>query len=336
MSTLKLPPPPRKKSLGEELKEDLIYWVLIMIVCGIFYALFQIIVAPFRFLLSSPKERFAKEVANKRRKVQERIGRRIMDGQDINFPINQYIERFILNPGKYVNDSDNRAYKEWHDALKKGILLDTELRWGPVVYKEDYEEHNNWNIEFLDYLQSQVNMHRQDTLLSRHKFMNTIRSYYPEFTPKFDVILSEIKSYKERAKAGYLKTELIDEIVKKGISRDLALGIVNSSEKTPETIPQKITLVKGCLQRQYCETFCIYCVVENFSLSDVRADVFNAMIKNVDIGEKIVSAIRKDYISLEGAMELILTNSKEHRSRADDQKEIEKAFYSHLRCNLAR
>jgi hypothetical protein len=331
MNSIKIPQPPKKKTAGQQFKEDLIYWILIVAIFYVLSLLFKAITAPFRALLSSPKEKFEQELKIKREKVQNRIGRRVLNGINENFITNQYIERFKLHPEKYVGDPDNEIIAKWHEAFLNGTLLDSELQWAPVVYVEDYEKNNYPNDEFLDYLQRQVDLHKQDTFLSRYKLTNTIRNLFPEFTPNLNVIPSEIKEMRERGKSKRLRMELMDEVIKKGISKELAVELVNSSEKDPKALPKKIALTKKCLELGYSNSMCRYCMKTDYDPTDVYAEAVDVMVKTFDSGDEMASALIRGDIDVEEFDKIVKENTNRWNDSNSICKGVEEAFYQLIR-----
>jgi hypothetical protein len=210
---------PAKKSAVADLKESVFYFAIIMILYYLIMGIWKILSAPFRaiFVTDRAKLERAIKVAKEKMSLRDRLLFYSRDGEDVE-------GFYILAPVEGRDEDD----------------LDTELMCVPNIYLEDYKGKRYIGEEFLNYFEHQVELHLQAPWGRRHKFLQTINRLYPEFTPKFSVVLSEIESLREEARAARLSKELIDEMVKMNISKYDAKQLLLQNENDPENLMKEI------------------------------------------------------------------------------------------------
>jgi hypothetical protein len=273
MSTNMLPrkpyriPETQKKTAGQQIKEDIIFVIVGVVIYYLIVCTFKAIFSPLRYLFASDKELYAEDEQKALAKIDARKNIR----QDYKFNENgmlaQYIERFQKNPAKYKDDSDNEVYQEWYDALKNGTLLDSCLEWAPEVYVEDVVFNRSPNPEFLAYLGRQVSLHKHQAKFGeRHTFLKTIRQYYPEFTAKLSVIPSQIDEMQEQVTSTKLREELVSEVMQKGVSRSFVDQILEDEDAGK--IKTNIGIARVCSENDYCTEMFQYCVTHGFTPDD--------------------------------------------------------------------
>jgi len=210
---------PAKKSASTELKESILYFVIIMVVYYLIMGIWNILVAPFRAIFETSRTKLERDI----RIAKEKKARRDFQLFHLRGSTVDTLYNHILNP---VERDEND--------------LDTELTGVPNVYLKCYADQTHINMAFLDYFENQVELHLMSSWGRRHRFLRTIRDLYPEFTPKFSVIPSEIEAMREDAREGELVNELVDEIVKKGVSCSRAEEIVKDFGNDPEGFKKEL------------------------------------------------------------------------------------------------
>lgn len=337
---------PAKKSIGEQISAYVVFFILVYGIWFVIASFFKMLFYPFYALITSDKEKFLEKVKENKLKVAKRIQYRKDFMVNPENPFFQYVERFKVRPDEYKNSSSNQYYQDWYASFQNGTLLDPKLSWAPEVYEELKCGDLRISQAFLDYLSNQVQLHMKVSFPKQLAFLKTIREMYPEFTPKFSVIISEIKNNQEQAKSQALQYELIEAIMAKGITRGLAKEFLNLSQDANE-IKRYIFIAKAALERGFTEETCLFCIKKDFSPNDPFAEDMDGIIRlNVgfvadsyfrgDINQKeaeniINSGIENSRIAIRGL--------REPEAFAVMAAEIEKTFktFMHTRCqkNLA-
>jgi hypothetical protein len=298
-----IPEVPKKKSAGEQVKDMAFYLVIMAAVYFVFYFLFLIISWPFRMLLMSDRQRFQAKIDQGKAKILKRTElRKAFEVSDSN-PLFQYIERFKLHPLMYLQDPDNDQYEAWFEEMKEGKILDSKLMWAPEIYRASKENGLSMNPSFLDYLSRQLELHTSKGLGSQVLLMKTIRDLYPEFTPKFSVIPSEINNYREEVKSEDLQEELIKTIGGKGISKELAQELVNWAMNTDE-LKKAVLVSQKCFKNGFCEVMALFCAKFDYDPDDLQAKSVNLILKLLG-NESIASAVIHGDIEVDDVTEMI-------------------------------
>ena len=286
-------PTPRKKTAGEEFKENVIFAVSMVIIFVVLERTFSLLFAPIKYLLKSDKERYEDKLAIARAKIYNRKRIREMQSLNPDSMLKQYVNRLQMNADKYVGDPDNQVYLDWYESLKNGTLIDSGLSWAPDVYITDPDYDHVMSCEFLDYLSNQVKLHLSNgSFKERHVFLQTIRNLYPEFTPTFSRILEEIEELRERVASKNLRQELISEITKKGISRDVALQIIEKNP-TPEKLTEYISLAKRYAEKGYCAELTSYCLRTGNTVEPEYEVAVNSILDCLPVDELATALIKK-------------------------------------------
>jgi hypothetical protein len=298
--------PPRRKSVGEQAKDMVVFLLTVGAIYLVLYWIFRIITAPFRILFMSDGQKLEAKIKNAKDKVARREAIRERYAEDENNPMNQYINRFKLYEKEYSGDHDNEEYRVWFDNLKNGTILDTKLRWAPDVYRTT-TEGKAITEEFLDYFARQVSLHVNGSISLRMAFMKTIRDLYPEFTPMFSALPAEIEELRERSRARKLYLELTVELEKKGVPKELGSELLKMNLGL-EKLREAIVAVNKGLSRGYSEEMCFFCVRKNIDLDDPFVEAVGGTISNVldKFGdEAIATALITQEVSPEEIGELV-------------------------------
>jgi hypothetical protein len=214
----KFTPMPAPKSASANLKEGIISFAIIMILYYLIMAVWNILVAPFRAIFETESTKLARDI---------KIAKDKKGSRDAKL----FYQRGIA----YTDDNFNRILNPIECDE-----LDTELVGVPNVYLQDCLKENHINGAFLDYFKNQVELHQTCPWGRRHRFLMTIRNFYPEFTPKFSVIPSEIEALREDAKAGEAVNELQAEMMKKGVKDYIAVSIIRDFGNDPEAFKKEL------------------------------------------------------------------------------------------------
>lgn len=273
-SSYKLP----KKSVGEQVMTDLIMVIivssLIYVICGFFKVLFW----PLRYLFMSAERINHEDIMKAMKKVWKRRDYIERVREDPNDPMNEYLARFVKNPKSYANDPDNDEYLKWYLMWRDGKVLDSRLRWIPDVYVKENDE-NRLNLEFVNYLEIQYQLHTEANLIHKHCFLSTIRKYFPEVTPKMSVMETEIEELKDRAKAKLLKKELRDEIRKIGIPEEIA-DILSKQKLPGEELLAKAKVIKTGIEQGYTQASALFIAEKGYDPEGKTAVIANHLLSN--------------------------------------------------------
>ena len=243
---------PAKKTIQEQFTGYVVFFVIVYGIWIVLEAILKALFFPIKVLITSDKEKFEAQVKANQKKILLRRDVRQQYASEAANPFCQYVERFKIHPEEYRSDPDNKYYQDWFAALQNGTILDSKLVWAPEVYSIDTCDNVEVTRDFLDYFSNQVEMHLQSSFPTKIAFLRTVRAMYPEFTPKFSVMLSEIQNLSEKVKAQELRTELIEAIVSKGIPATLANAFINISSDVND-IKKFIKISKACLENNFQE-----------------------------------------------------------------------------------
>jgi hypothetical protein len=284
------PPPVHKKTAAESAKETIIYVIVMMVFYYVVLWVFKAIAAPFRIIFISDRQRFSEKLSRDKQKVINRMSLKEQYNENPDNPLFQYIERFKINPDLYVYDSDNQIYGDWYKDLKSGKIIDSKLLWAPDVYKG---EDASINPDFLSYLERQITLHTKAGLKDRIKFLNTIRSLYPEFTSRLSVMVNEIADYCKEVETSDIEEELVQLLEGNGVSKNLAKALIKQSN-SPDNLKQSIGIVKACLEKDFCPAMALYSAKKDYDPSDELSEGVNLVFERLG-NESIASAlIRRD------------------------------------------
>lgn len=329
MKTFQIP----KKTASEKIKNSIFDFVVVMVVYWILVSLVQVLLEPFRILFMSDRQRFASKMAKAKEKIEKRVYNRKIYDEDPNNMLSLYLERFKIHPDKYVGDCNNDNILNWFNGLKNGILLDTDLTWAPEVYEGDLISEN-----FLNYLLNQVELHRNSSLRDQVSFMKTLRNFYPEFTPKYSVLLSEIKGFQEKAKAQALTQELTDVVIGSGVPDELAQELVKAY-LTPKELKEAITVVRGCTVKGYGIEMGRFCLAHKYDVNTAEqetSDMVNQIL-TFSNNEDIALALIRGSLSFEELNEMLKNVlDQEFGSKKSSVKFFNNQFYGIMKNKTLR
>jgi len=292
---------PKKKTAGDQVKEMAVYMVAMAAVYFVFYYIFLAISWPFRVMFRSPQQSFQMDLDQKKAKVTKRtLARQAYDSDESN-PLYQYLERFKIHPSVYYQDPENVKYQEWFENMKSGRILDTDLVWAPEVY-HTVQGEVNLNPEFLVYFARQVELHQSETLRIQVLFLNTVRDFYPEFTPEYPAIEKEIKDYQEEIKTFELHAELIKTIGEKGVSKGLAKELVEQCKDSQE-LKKAILVVQECAAKEFCDDMSLYCTRTGYDPNDEKAEYVNLIFNRMG-NEELAGAVARGSINTDEVTEI--------------------------------
>jgi hypothetical protein len=239
----------RKKSLGEQVKETATELVWVFVIYLVLYWLFMAVTWPFRAMFRTDKENLERKLERVREQIRARKELRKSCLADPNDPLNVYLE-YKLHPEKGEN-----PYAGWFEDLKAGRIADPALRWAPEVYNEE----KVMSPEFVEYLARQIAVCRASGIGTKTALLRTVRRYYPEFTPKYSVMVSEVEAFRKGALTRELCGELVGAITAKGVPEAVARSFVDSG-KTVEEIQKLIPVVKKFTGNGCSPEFTLFCL----------------------------------------------------------------------------
>jgi hypothetical protein len=224
---------PVKKSTAQDLKESAFYFIVIIGVYYLILGIWRIFTAPFRALFVSDQTKLNRkiEIAKEKKLLRDRILFHSREGEYVPVEKGSCFRYYALTPVPMEEDE-----------------LDSKLMSVPTIYYKDIFGRYYISREFLDYLQHQLELHLQSSVGDQRKFLRTIRRLYPEFTPRFDTIESEIKDLMEESNAVVLTRQLITEMEKAGIPNYVARAIVQKNGNDPEALKKEFILAKKNLK----------------------------------------------------------------------------------------
>jgi hypothetical protein len=276
-------PMPVKKSVKADLKETAFSFIIALIGYYLIIGIWNIFAAPFRALLMSDKKKLARtiKIALEKKEMRDRI---LFFSREV-----EYDEKLLQRVLVPVLDRDKDE-------------LDSDLMAVPTIYKKDCKLNYYLSEEFLDYLQHQVELHLKGSFNDQHRFLRTIRKYYPEFTPKFSVITSEIVSLMEEAKSVRLTKELIAEVSKAtGLNIYDAQRFVYRNENNPEKFKVEFAIAKKYYSHCLSPTFW-FCLNHGYDIGKVQSKQLDKILCWAGNEEMAVSLIegkitKKDFES---------------------------------------
>lgn len=267
---------PPKKSIGEQVMEDLVMLAiisfLVYVICGFFKVLFW----PLRYLFMTAEEIDQEDIKKALEKKWARTAYLNQMREDPTDPMNEYLDRFVRNPEQFADDPDNDEYLKWYLIWREGKVLDSRLRWAPDVYLNE-DEKNYLNIEFVNYLEIQYKLHLRAGWSSRHCFLDTIRKYFPEVTPRFSAMEFEIEELKERAKTRLLKRELAEELRKLGLPEHISEALSKQKINGKELLT-KAKVVKRCIEYGFEERAALFIANKGYEPDGEIAQIANHLL----------------------------------------------------------
>ena len=294
-----------KKSIGESAKESAVQFMWVVGIFAVLYFLFRGLTYPIRMLLRSDREKLDRELERVREKVQARKLVRESYRSDTNDPINKYgtaeAERLIAD-------------------LRDGKIVDTELRWAPEVYEDQPELV--MSTAFLDYFTRQLNLCRVAGYKVKVAFLKTIRNYYPEFTPKYSVLESEVANYREELRTEQLYAELIALIVSKGVPADLARSLVESGMSV-ENIQELIVPIKRFVAAGCSPEFIGLCLSKGILPDNPNLELGSLLLEAYENEDIALAAVKGDLTVAD------INKLHDSLTAAEGMSEEEQAEYLH-------
>ena len=268
--TFQAPP----KTAGQKIKEDLIFMVIGCIILSALDRFIEFVMKPLRSPTLGPEglKARAEEIARQKRLDREKYYYEVEENE--NDPMHQFQLRFLTNIEDYrdkAEASNNKAFKEWYKAWKRGEVIDSRLKWAPEInIEEDY------NPSFVDYMKIQLALHNESgSLFQKYTFYETIRKYYPELTPNARGLEYNLASIESVIKEASLKDELKEAIKSYGLPSDLAEYLAKNNK--PGKIKEQAEALKVLHDHGFQSSTCI-CAFEN-GLGVEYATVIDAVIE---------------------------------------------------------
>ena len=290
MSTSFNPNAHPKKSAGEKFKEDLIFLLIGTFIIYLIQKFFAFLFSPFK-AASVNGRGYIEERQEAREQYMDAIE------EDETDPMHQFQLRYIINPEAYKGDADNKAYKDWYEAWKRGEVIDSGLRWAPDMYNRD----ESMRVSFLKYMKIQWNLHRKAGLRDRMRFLRTIRDYYPEFTATLRGVKNDLARYEMMVKEDNLKETLAREINRFGLPEAIAEYLADRN-MSPDQLRQAAEFLKPFVEKGYSESTCI-CALEN-NLTLEAADAVEQIAVKMELPVRVGIAFLKDEISGDDLVEI--------------------------------
>jgi len=280
---------PPKKTAADQVKEGIFNYVLALVLYFIIAGIAKVLITPFQILFMTDRQKFASKLARSKEKIERRIVRRQLYEEDPNNMMTQHLERKI-HPENYIGE-ESSIYQDWFMNLKSGKLLDSDLKWAPEIYKGD-----GINESFLNYLSRQIKLHKGSSVGDQYRFLKTIRNFYPEFTPKYSVLISEIEGFYEKLTAKNLDKELKDVVLSGGIPEDLAEELIRDNPSSKE-LKEAIVAAKKILAKGYGSEMVRFCLKHNYDLdtNEALSDTINSILKHFNNEAAVLAIIRGDF-----------------------------------------
>jgi hypothetical protein len=194
-----------------------------MIVYYLIMSIWKILTAPFQAFFRAFFETEKSKIDRDIRIAKEKVAKR---------------EWLLIDRGTAFIDDNCNSIMNPVDIGKND--LDTDLMGVPNVYLKDCLGKAHINDAFLSYFENQVELHLTCPWGRRHKFLRTIRELYPEFTPRFSVISSEIKTLREDAQEGKLIEELYKEVRKMGVDKLTTTSLIEKYGDDPKKFKEEL------------------------------------------------------------------------------------------------
>lgn len=190
---------------------------------------------------------------------------------DFSDPMVQFQLRFLEEAETYKGDADNEVYKAWYEAWKNGQILDSKLRWVPVVYQKDEE---TFNLKFLEYMRIQYGLHGQVSFLERARFLRTIQKFYPELSSDYTGLGQDLASLCE----AIIKDNTQASLKKAGLPQEYAEALVGLNLPT-EKLQEAIVYLKQCIAQKYVAEAAVMAYQEGLEVTSDEARVINAVVR---------------------------------------------------------
>lgn len=223
-----------KHSLMNQINE----FILCAIIIYVFVTIIEWFCAP--FYRKTTRNDYRQRIENKQDAREEYLEQ---IANDLNDPMYQYQIRFLEEVSTYRRDPDNKVYASWYESWKKGEVLDTTLRWVPVMYTESDE----MTPEFVAYMKIQYFLHKDRAgFLDRIKFMRTIRKYYPEFSATYRGMGEDLARYCSIITEYDMEETLRKEIKKFGLPDDY-VDYLLEQEVSPKELREAALFFRDCV-----------------------------------------------------------------------------------------
>jgi hypothetical protein len=290
-------PSSHKKSFGSQLKSDLIFMIVASFIVYMIQRFFVFLFSPFKAVDIASRGMTYRDYIEERQKAREAYLEAV--SEDVNDPMYQFQDRFIDHPEKYLRHrgKDNKVYKDWYDNWKKGLVLDTELRWAPEMYTRD----DTIRVSFIDYMKIQLVLHRKASYFLKNKFLKTIRAFYPEFTATFRGLESDLARYELSVTEDNLKKELAKEINKYGLPEDIA-EYLSEQDLSVEDLRKQAELLKPLVSKGLSKPTCV-CALEN-DLDLEQAKVVDMIVTKMDLPARVGLAFLREELTSKDLEEL--------------------------------
>lgn len=290
----------KSKSLGAQLQEDVIFIVIGCFIIYVITGIFKVIFFPFRYLLMSNAQLEEEDIQKALQKARNRDFYLAEYDSNPSNPLYQYRQRFLENPERYENDPDNEVYMEWYKAWKAGQIMDTKLCWAPNVYiKRDHKRYIN--PDFLNYFELQFELHQGFIL--RTAFLNTVRKYFPEFTPTSSGIRNDLEGLRYRSQEKHLYYTIVDEVVKLGLPEDIAKKL-SKMDLSGIELKDLVGKVKKGIEHDLHPETAIFAAKRGFAPDSDEAILADKLFKSV-LPEPIIAAYFDGKIDNKDTMVLI-------------------------------
>jgi hypothetical protein len=274
----------KHKSFGKQVKEYIITWIIVSIVCYFIEQFFAFLFSPFKKAVGGNTREYIEARQNFREQYLEAVA------QDVTDPMYQFQDRFIDHPENYIRNKDNKTYKTWFDNWKKGLVIDSGLRWAPDMYTSD----DSIRMSFLDYMKIQLNLHKKASYLDKRRLMKTLREFYPEFTATLRGLENDLARYEALVTEEELKATLAKEIKKFGlpesVAKELAEKDLDVDELRKEAEAFKVFSSKG-----FSNPTCL-CAVEN-GLTEDEAKVIEHVVVKMELPARVGLAFLRDELN---------------------------------------
>lgn len=305
MANYKMPP-------VQEHKEDLIHKINEFIISGIiiyiFVAFFDWLLEPFH--RKSTRDDHRERIDEKQKQRNEYLS---FIERDENDPMFQYQLRFLEEPKKFRGDPDNKVYEKWYGSWKKGEVLDSTLRWVPVMY----DCNDDMTPEFLAYMKTQYFLHKDRAgFFNKRRFLKTIRDYYPEFSASFRGMGEDLARYCSTATDNSVEEDLRSEMIRFGLSDDYADYLIEQ-DLSPAELKKVAVFFRECIQRDIRLEVAVISYINGWTTEFQVVEKLEELTEQSKMPTRAIVAYMKREITLED-LSALTNDVRELYSPEDD------------------
>jgi hypothetical protein len=303
--------PSKAKTVGESFFENLAFLIVVGFFAVLLERLVSFLFTPFQSYSRGMFEDLVnKEIENKKSRRARRQEKFDNDESD---PMHQYQLRFLTDAENYKRDLDNAVYFAWYKEWKAGNVLDTMLKWAPSV--ETKMETINPN--FLDYLEIQMNLHKKLFGIKNDAFLSNIRHCYPEFTPTFEGIETDLCYYREEVVEEDLHEELHSALAERGLCDELVTYLEEKS-LSPTKVKKAMKIFLACQNAGYNARTAIAVYENGIDVTSQGVEVVDNLLNKLHMTRHVCDLFIRQEISGDDLTEICLKVAKMKQTFGDE------------------